>query len=771
MEQMNHLWRTGILLGLGAVAVSAVWLLTAPLRAQKLAPVGRWDLLVLDGDPPAGAWLDSLAVGDIDGDGQTEIVTGGENALLWHRPATRERGVIARGTFAVGIAVEDLDGDRVHEVVTGRKIDTNSSEEQYRLSWFKRGKRADEPWAERVVDSLTAGHPHDILFADLDGDGRRDLVANAMYSRTPGLFIYKHPGDPAQPWLKHAVQTGFFAEGTAAGDLNGDGRRDIVSGPYWYQAPASGPFSGGWTQRQIAGFREMCRAAVIDINGDRRQDVVLVESEYPDGRMSWFENRVAVDRKEPWAEHPMERPLNYAHSLRAWRDHSSAPARVFVAEMAKGGWDAPYNWDARLLKYDFAPDGTTWTRELIYQGAGSHEATVTDVDGDGILEVVGKEEGRPKVQIWKQVPPSAPALAFQHRLLDREKPYTATDILTGDVDGDGLKDVICGSWWYRNPTWERIEFPGVYQVVTAFDLDRDGRLEFIATRKEPGQTNWYGALSSELCWLKAIDPLRQKWEEHTIGSGSGDWPHATAVAPLLPGGGLALVVGYHNADESHPPEIFLAPEDPKVSPWNKRILAPIPYGEEIVPADLDGDGKLDLVAGPYWVENLGDGRFEPHLLAEGFGKTSRVRVADLNGDGRPDIAVAEEDLSYDKRESFFARVAWLENTGDPRSTRFAVHVVDRVRSPHSLDVADFDHDGQPELIVGEHDPFKPYRSRSRLYLYKKADRRGTAWYRYVVDDRFEHHDGAKVFEVSRGRIGIVSHGWADSRYVHLWEQR
>jgi hypothetical protein len=89
--------------------------------------------------------------------------------------------------------------------------------------------------------------------------------------------------------------------------------------------------------------------------------------------------------------------------------------------------------------------------------------------------------------------------------------------------------------------------------------------------------------------------------------------------------------------------------------------------------------------------------------------------------------------------------------------------------PVSLDVADLDGDGELELVVGEHDPFNAYRSRSRLYVNKKADPQGRAWYRSPLDDRFEHHDGTRVFEVAPGRPGIVSHGWADSRYVHLGE--
>lgn len=91
-------------------------------------------------------------------------------------------------------------------------------------------------------------------------------------------------------------------------------------------------------------------------------------------------------------------------------------------------------------------------------------------------------------------------------------------------------------------------------------------------------------------------------------------------------------------------------------------------------------------------------------------------------------------------------------------------------SERTLCVAgDLDGDGEIEVIVGEHDPFKPYRARYRLYVYKKAEPQGRAWARFPIDDRFEHHDGTKVFEVAPGRLAIVSHAWMDVKVVHLWE--
>mgnify|MGYP005834477995 CR=1 FL=1 len=743
----------------------------------------RWDLLILDGGSRRGV------VGDLDGDGNQEIISGER----WYRPATLESGPIPGGIRAggVGVTVGDVDGDGRLEVVGG--FVTDHPNEVYTMCWCKPGKDLSAPWAEHIISTRQVGHPHDQFVVDIDGDGRNEVVVVGMYVPKPSICIYKPGPDVTQEWRQHFVQVGTSGDGTVVADLDGDGRLEIAAGPYLYTSPPAGALSGPWLRTDLApGLREMGKAAWLDITANGRPDIIYAESEYPDCRISWFENRMVEDPENPWVEHPLDAGFNFLHSLDAWRGPQGQLV-IFLAEMNKGGWDAPYNHDARLVLYTSRDHGATWSKEVISQGHGTFQATSCDIDGDGEREIVGGPgiQGR-GLHIWKKRARPSFAVRYRHRFLDRQKPWTGTDILAVDVDGDGRQDVACAGFWYRNPTWERRQIPGAYQVINAYDIDGDGRDELIVTRKKPGSADpeyyhnpprdryMYELLTSDMWWLKPIDPLNGEWEEHYIGTatpgqGGHGWPHGTCIAPVLPGGSLAFI-----ARGSGPLELYQVPEDPRQSPWPRRVFVEAEgCASRMIAADLTGNGLPDLVAGAKWLENLGDGTFRAHEIVPAFDESAHPDglrggehlVADVNGDGLLDVIACEEHTNWraEPQHVSFARLVWLENPGDPREGPWRMHVIDSIRSPHSLAVADLDGDGELEIVCGEHDPFRPYRSRCKVYVYKKANPQGAAWTRHVLDDRFDNHVGTRLIELAPGRIGIISHGWREPSYVHLWE--
>lgn len=734
----------------------------------------HWEHIVLDAVPPL-VEICSTGVGDIDGDGRQDIVMGGRGELFWYRPATGERGVIGEGHFHVGVILEDIDGDGRQEVVVAREIGTTDT---WDIAWYKAAPDLSS-WERHVLDPLAHGGAHDLCFADIDGDGEKELITIAVYCPIPGVFIYKRSSELTAHWQRFTVQEGIAEEGLAVADLDGDGKLEIINGPDWFTPPNAGPYSGPWERHIFApSFREMCRVSLLDVTGSGVPDIFLTDSEYMDGRLSWFENRLREDPAHPWIEHPIDTGLIYSHSLQAWHDESGL-IHLFTAEMGQGGWDAPRNFQARLLEYT-SRDGREWKSSLISLGEGVHEARAVDIDDDGEMEIIGHdaferpfgENASPRVLMWKRASEVSPLATYQHRFLDRDKPITGVEIIAVDIDGDGQRDVACGSWWYHLPTGKRYDIPGIYQVINAYDLDGDGRQEIIAMEENPVGRDWYMKLSPRLCWIKPIDPQQGIWEKFAIGQGHGDWPHGSLVAPLLPGGQLALVTGYHNARQSldHPvyPEIFTIPTDPRQGPWEKHVLAEIPYGEELTAVDLDNNGKLDIVAGSYWLENLGNGCFATHVITEAM-CPARQGIMDVNGDGRLDIVLGEEVFDYDKRIVPRSRLAWFEQPEDPRQTPWPMHVIDMVRCAHSVGAADLDGDGEMEIICGEHDPFWEYRQHCRLLVYKKNDPDGQTWKQYALDHRFEHHDGTKIIQLEDGRTGILSHGWVDRLYVHLWE--
>ena len=376
-------------------------LLVALLLAQGAAPV-RFEKKVL-----SDAYLcDGVDAGDLNRDGKSDIVAGpywyeGPDFTAQHEIyPTVDFETAPSPTDSMFSFVHDVNGDGWPDVLRLGRVHLHEA------CWFENPAKGAGPWKRHFLFERVFGESP--AFIDVDGDGRPEIVC---HWKDRWGFLRPDPAGATKPWVFHPVTAAgkfhHFYHGTGIGDVDGDGRPDLLANEGWWIQPAPGDAAKEWAHTPFR-FAEKGGAQMFatDVDGDGDQDVITALDAHGWG-LAWFE-QVKEGGKPTFREH------------RFMGDRSEEKTH-----------------------------GVAFSQP--------HALDLADIDGDGLPDlVVGKrrwahgpkgdvEPEAAPVVYWFRLVREVPGKArFVPHLID-DKSGVGVQIRALDVNGDGARDVLTTS--------------------------------------------------------------------------------------------------------------------------------------------------------------------------------------------------------------------------------------------------------------------------------------------------------------------------------------
>lgn len=348
----------------------------------------------------------SSAAADFNRDGSVDVVAG---PYIYFGPDyTKYREIFYASTVNPSTGFPnvncqfayDFNGDGWPDILVGPP----------RATLFLNPKGESRRWDR--YDVITSVQSEVALLQDVNGNGTPDLIYSGDGFQRYATF---DPADPTKPWTVHSVsEKGYgVAHGAGAGDINGDGRQDLVNPYGWWEQPPAGSGQRPWTYHPVA-FARYSRGAfggagmfIYDVNGDGLKDVVTSLAAHTFG-IGWYEQKRDAAGNISFVEHVF---------IDGFR--STKPAGAAFSQ--------PHGTALADIDRDGIPDFLVGKRHW------SHIDTYLDPDPNG-----------PAVLYWFRTVrnPKAPGGAEFVPELIHNRSGVGSDILASDLNKDGWVDIV-----------------------------------------------------------------------------------------------------------------------------------------------------------------------------------------------------------------------------------------------------------------------------------------------------------------------------------------